>query len=103
MNFPIFEILTLNLLLLHLQIPLYIPALIIVIAFYMAFHSFLLFACKILQHSFARIAILTSRLSHITPIIKSLHWLPVTYPITFNLHCITHRALSFGKPHYLNS
>ena len=45
----------------------------------------------------------TSRSSHITPLLKSLHWLPVKYRISFKLCCITHHALSLGEPHYLNS
>ena len=44
--------------------------------------------------SSARIATRTSRSSHITPVLKSLHWLPVQYRINFKLFCITHRALS---------
>ena len=45
----------------------------------------------------------TFRSSHITPILKSLHWLPVQYRINFKLCCITHHALSLKEPHYLNS
>ena len=41
-------------------------------------------------------------LSHITPVLKSLHWLPIQYRINFKLCCITHRALSLEEPHYLN-
>ena len=55
------------------------------------------------QNSVARIVTRTSRSSYITHILKSLHWLPVKYRINFNLCCITHRALSLGEPHYLNS
>ena len=56
-----------------------------------------------MQNSVARIVTRTSRSSHITPILKSLHWLPVQYRINFKLCCITHRALSLKEPHYLNS
>ena len=56
-----------------------------------------------IQNSVARIVTRTSRSSHITPILKSLHWLPVQYRINFKLCCITHRALSLKEPHYLNS
>ena len=38
-----------------------------------------------------------------TPILKSLHWLPVQYRINCKLCCITHLALSLKEPHYLNS
>ena len=56
-----------------------------------------------IQNSVARIVTRTSRSSHITPVLKSLHWLPVQYRINFKLCCITHRALSLKEPHYLNS
>ena len=56
-----------------------------------------------IQNSVARIVTRTSRSSHITPILKSLHWLPVQYRINFKLCCIAHRALSLKEPHYLNS
>ena len=41
------------------------------------------------QDSVARIVTSTCRLSHITLILKSLHWLPVIYRINFKLCCIT--------------
>ena len=56
-----------------------------------------------IQNSVADIVTRTSRSSHITPVLKSLHWLPVQYRINFKLCCITHRALSLKEPHYLNS
>ena len=39
---------------------------------------------------------------HITPVFKSLHWLPANYRINFKICCITHRALSLHEPHYLS-
>ena len=48
-----------------------------------------------IQNSVARIVTRTSRSSHITPILKSLHWLPVQYRINFKLCCITHIVLSY--------
>ena len=56
-----------------------------------------------IQNSVARIVTRTSRSSHITPVLKSLHWLPVQYRINFKLCCITHCALSLKEPYYLNS
>ena len=56
-----------------------------------------------IQNSVARFVTRTSRSSHITPVLNSLHWLPVQYHINFKLCCITHRALSLEEPHYLNS
>ena len=49
-----------------------------------------------LQSSVARIVIHTSRSSRVTPLLKSLLWLPVKYRINFKLCCITHCALSLG-------
>ena len=56
-----------------------------------------------IQNSVARIVTRISRSSHITPVLKSLHWLSVQYRINFKLCCITHRALSLKEPYYLNS
>ena len=56
-----------------------------------------------IQNSVARIVTRTSRSSHITPVLKSLHWLPVQYRINFKLRCTTHHALSLGEPHYLKT
>ena len=56
-----------------------------------------------MQNSDDRIVTHTSRSSHITPVLKSLHWLSVQYRINFKLCCITHCALSLGEPYYLNS
>ena len=58
---------------------------------------------KKIQNSVARIVTRTSRSSHITPVLKSLHWLPVQYRINFKLCCITPRTLSLKEPYYLNS
>ena len=82
--------------------PLYIPALIIVIVFY-GLPKHLINRLQKIQNSVARIVTRTSRSSHITPVLKFLHWLPVQYRINFKLCCITHRALSLKEPHYLNS
>ena len=55
-----------------------------------------------IQYSVARTVTRTSRSSNITPILKSLYYLPVKYHINFKLCCITQRALSLGEPRYLN-
>ena len=51
----------------------------------------------------ARIVTNSSHFSHITPILKSLHWLPICYRINFKICCITHHALSLGEPFYLST
>ena len=55
------------------------------------------------QNTAARIVTRSVRSSHITPVLKSLHLLPVNYRINFKICCITHRALSLHEPHYLSS
>ena len=59
--------------------------------------------CKRFQNIAARIVTCSVRLSHITPILKSLHWLPVNYSINSKICCINHCALSLHEPHYLSS
>ena len=55
------------------------------------------------QNTAARIVTCSVRSSHITTVLKSLHWLPVNYRMNFKIFCITHRALSLHEPHYLTS
>ena len=55
------------------------------------------------QNTAAHIVTRSVRSSHIIPVLKSLHWLPVNYCINFKICCITHHALSLHEPHYLSS
>ena len=55
------------------------------------------------QNIAARIVIRSVHSSYITPVLKSLHWLPVNYRINFKIFCTTHRALSLHEPHYVSS
>ena len=55
------------------------------------------------QNTAASIVTPSVRSSHITSVIKSLHWLPVNYSINFKICCITHCVLSFHEPHYFSS
>ena len=56
-----------------------------------------------IQNTTACIVTRISRFTHITPILKSLYWLPVSYRINFKICCLTHRAISLGEPYYLRS
>ena len=40
---------------------------------------------------------------HVTPILKSLHWLPVSFRIKFKVLLITHKCLQGKAPQYLSS
>ena len=53
-----------------------------------------------IQNVTARIVTRTSHFTQITPILKSLHLLPVLCRINFKICCLTHRAISLGEPYY---
>jgi hypothetical protein len=56
-----------------------------------------------LQNAAARIVSNTSIMSHITPVLESLHWLPVKFRIIFKVLCITHKFINTGLPKYLDT
>ena len=55
-----------------------------------------------IQNSLARIVSNTSKFSHITPVLKSLHWLPVKYRSKFKTATIIYKQLHTGLPKYLS-
>ena len=55
-----------------------------------------------LQNSAARIVSHTSRFSHITPVLKSLHWLPAKYHSIFKTLTIIYKFLNTGLPKYFS-
>ena len=56
-----------------------------------------------LQNTAARIVSLTKKFDHITPVLKSLHWLPVKLRIKYKIILLTFKALNDLAPSYLNS
>ena len=56
---------------------------------------------QIIQNTLCRIVTKTSRFNHITPVRKSLHWLPIKQRIEFKLGLLTFKALQLGCPSYL--
>lgn len=56
-----------------------------------------------IQNAAARLLTKLSRYTHITPLLYSLHWLPVSYRIQFKILTITYRALHGQAPDYLAS
>lgn len=40
---------------------------------------------------------------HITPVLESLHWLPVRFQVDFKLMMLTYKALHGLAPHYLTN
>ena len=54
------------------------------------------------QNSLARIVIRTSKFSHITPVLRSLHWLPIRHRIRFKTASIIFKFLHTGTPVYFS-
>ena len=54
-----------------------------------------------IQSAAARLLTRSNRRTHITPLLCSLHWLPVAYRIQFKILTITYRALHGQAPVYL--
>lgn len=52
-------------------------------------------------NSAARAVAMTSKYSHITPLLKSLHWLKITERIHYKIVSLTYQVLQFTKPSYL--
>jgi hypothetical protein len=62
--------------------------------------------CKIkrlqrIQNCAARIVTRASSRVHITPVLKQLHWLPITARIDYKILLITYKALNGLSPHYI--
>ena len=55
-----------------------------------------------IQNTLARIVCNTSKYSHITPVLKSLHWLPVKFRSIFKTCTIIYKHLHTGLPKYLS-
>ena len=55
-----------------------------------------------LQNTAARIVTLSRKSCSITPILKQLHWLPISQRIIFKLMLIVHKALNGKAPHYIS-
>ena len=53
------------------------------------------------QNVAARVVVKASRYDHITPILKSLHWLPIRYRTEYKLLLLTFKALHHLAPSYL--
>ena len=54
------------------------------------------------QNSLARIITRSSRFSHITPVLRSLHWLPIKHRIRFKTLSIIYKFLHTGIPTYFS-
>ena len=55
-----------------------------------------------IQNAAARALTRTKRNEHITPILRSLHWLPVIYRIDFKVALLVFKALNGIGPNYIH-
>jgi len=63
--------------------------------------KYLIRKLQLVQNSAARVLCRASKRDHITPILKSLHWLPVAFRIKFKVCVIVHKALYGSGPVYI--
>jgi len=57
---------------------------------------------QLVQNSAARIPTRTNRRTHISPILKELHWVPASYRIKFKILVLVFRALHGQAPFYIS-
>lgn len=53
------------------------------------------------QNAVSRLLTGSGRRTHITPILSSLHWLPIKFRIDFKILVLTFRALNGKSPQYI--
>ncbi|KAI2660988.1 RNA-directed DNA polymerase from mobile element jockey [Labeo rohita] len=58
---------------------------------------------QIVQNAAARVLTRSRKYVHITPILKSLHWLPIRFRISYKIALLTYKALNGLAPAYLTS
>ncbi|KAI5624228.1 hypothetical protein C0J50_16198, partial [Silurus asotus] len=58
---------------------------------------------QLVQNAAARVLTRSRKYDHITPILSSLHWLPVKFQIDYKLLLLTYQALNSLAPMYLSS
>ena len=57
---------------------------------------------QLIQNAAARLLTRTNRRCHITPVLASLHWLPIRFRVDFKVLVLTYRALHGQAPNYLS-
>ena len=58
---------------------------------------------QLIQNAAARAIINGTKYQHISPVIKSLHWLKVRERIRYKIISLTYNALQFKQPSYLHN
>ena len=55
------------------------------------------------QNALCRTVYKLNRLSHVSPYLKKLHWLPIEQRILFKYNLLLFKAIKFNQPPYLSS
>ncbi len=58
---------------------------------------------QIVQNAAARVLTRSRKYDHSTPILQSLHWLPIKFRISYKILLLTYKALNGLAPAYLTS
>ncbi len=77
----------------------------------LAFYNTLLGGCpassinklQIVQNAADRVLTWSRKYDHITPILQSLHWLPIKFRISYKILLLAYKALNGLAPAYLTS
>ena len=64
-------------------------------------HDHLIDRLQRCQNNAARVISLSRKYDHITPVMQSLHWLPVRYRIIFKILILAHKSIYGKGPIYL--
>ncbi|XP_072251172.1 uncharacterized protein [Leuresthes tenuis] len=56
---------------------------------------------QLIQNAAARVLMRTNRRDHVSPVLASLHWLPVKFRIQFKILLLTYKVLNDRAPSYL--
>ena len=73
-----------------------------VIVYYMVCLSAILTSCREFKTQAARLVVMHRKFCHITPVIRQLHWLPVSFRINFKILLLTFKAIHELAPSYIN-
>ena len=55
------------------------------------------------QNALCRIVYRLDRMSHVTPYLEKLHWLPIQYRILFKYNLLVFKAINYSQPPYLSA
>ena len=58
---------------------------------------------QMVQNNAARLVMGKRKSDHVTPLLKSLHWLPIKFRIEYKINLITYKALHGQAPEYISS